>query len=341
MLVEAHRTGSLCASLSLDVWRGFACSSGETSRRRRPPCARGSTRSSCGVGAVARPTPSPRRFWPGRSSSAATCRVRDELSGAGEVPIRTASGANWWRRSELELLIAEGRNEEAVGCADEYAAHLGRRTNPAFGHWRSLKAVALDRLGRREEAIALVREELDPARRWGARGTVGRSLRVIGELERANGLGHLEEAVGALEGTPARLEQAKVLCLARYQPTARSPPERRPRAPAPRVRARRGLRRRPACRARPLRDLRERGASPVDGAHRRSVAHAERAASRRPGRRGRKRPRHRPSAVCHAEDRRDTPHPGLPQARRRLAAGAGSGPRAGRLARADALRSLR
>ena len=211
MRIEAHRTGSLFASLSLDLWRGFALL-----QRGDLVEAEASLRE--GIDKV--------ELW-GAGGGAANAFAaaflaralveRGDLPGArralgrGGDPHPHSIGANWWRRSELELLIAEGRNEEAVRGADEYTAHLGRRTNPAFGPWRSLKAVALDRLGRREEAIALAREELDPARRWGAPGTVGRSLRILAELERANGLGHLEEAVGALEGTPARLEQAKVL----------------------------------------------------------------------------------------------------------------------------------
>ena len=92
MLVEAHRTGSLFASLSLDLWRGFALLQRGDLAEAEASCARGSKKSSCGVGAVARPTPSPRRFWLGCSSSAATSRVQEELSGGGEIPIRTASG---------------------------------------------------------------------------------------------------------------------------------------------------------------------------------------------------------------------------------------------------------
>jgi DNA-binding CsgD family transcriptional regulator len=86
--------------------------------------------------------------------------------------------------------------------------------NPAAGPWRSLEAQALDRLGRREEALAVAEEELALARAWGAPWTVGRALRVLGTLRRADGLDLLEEAVQVLEGSPARLEHAKALAAA-------------------------------------------------------------------------------------------------------------------------------
>ena len=48
--------------------------------------------------------------------------------------------------------------------------------------WRSGKAIALARLGRREEALPLMEEELELARRKGAPGTLGPTLRMAGEL---------------------------------------------------------------------------------------------------------------------------------------------------------------
>jgi DNA-binding CsgD family transcriptional regulator len=75
--------------------------------------------------------------------------------------------------------------------------------------WRSLKAQALDALDRREEAVALADEELQIAHAWGSPGTVGRSLRILGTIEREDGLGHLEEACAVLEHSTVRLESAK------------------------------------------------------------------------------------------------------------------------------------
>jgi DNA-binding CsgD family transcriptional regulator len=91
------------------------------------------------------------------------------------------------------------------------AARYAWITNPAVSPWRSLKAEALARLGRRDQAAALAAEELELARRWGAPGALGRALRVAGTLEGDAGLPRLEEAVGVLEGSIARLEHAKAL----------------------------------------------------------------------------------------------------------------------------------
>ncbi|MGH3012109.1 MAG: helix-turn-helix transcriptional regulator, partial [Gaiellaceae bacterium] len=72
-------------------------------------------------------------------------------------------------------------------------------------------ALALDGLGRRDEALALAQEDLELASQWGAPGTMSRSLRVLGTLEREDGLEHLRRAVAVVAGSPARLEHAKAL----------------------------------------------------------------------------------------------------------------------------------
>ncbi|HEU4970607.1 MAG TPA: helix-turn-helix transcriptional regulator, partial [Gaiellaceae bacterium] len=94
--------------------------------------------------------------------------------------------------------------------------------------WRSLKAQALERLGRYDEAVALAGEELEIARGWGSPGTVGRSLRVLGSIRRKDGIEQLEEACALLEEAPARLEQAKALAsLGAAMRRARKPTEAR------------------------------------------------------------------------------------------------------------------
>jgi DNA-binding CsgD family transcriptional regulator len=114
-------------------------------------------------------------------------------------------------RAHMRVLLAEGRAEEALDFADVFEHHAGWRRHPRYVPWRSLKAQALDRLGRQDEAVDLAAEELAVARDWGTPGTVGRSLRVLGAIERDQGLEHLREACALLERTPARLEQAKAL----------------------------------------------------------------------------------------------------------------------------------
>ena len=88
--------------------------------------------------------------------------------------------------------------------------------------------MALAGLDRHNEALPLVEVELKRARAWGAPGTVARTLRVLGTLERAEGLPRLEEAVELVAGSPARLEYAKaLLALGRALQLAQRPTEAR------------------------------------------------------------------------------------------------------------------
>ena len=114
-------------------------------------------------------------------------------------------------RARMRLLLAEGRFDVALRHADIFRASAGWRCHPRYVPWRSLKAQALDRLGRQSDAVDLAAEELHFARAWGSPGTVGRTLRVLGTIEREDGLDHLEEACALLARAPARLERAKAL----------------------------------------------------------------------------------------------------------------------------------
>jgi DNA-binding CsgD family transcriptional regulator len=78
--------------------------------------------------------------------------------------------------------------------------------------WRAYAAPALASLGEEERAAELAREQIDLARRVGARCALGRALRTGGlAIAGEAGLELLEEAVGVLEATPARLELAHAL----------------------------------------------------------------------------------------------------------------------------------
>jgi DNA-binding CsgD family transcriptional regulator len=114
-------------------------------------------------------------------------------------------------RAETELLLAEARWDEALSAADEYHSRLREIDNPAWAPWRSLKALALESLGRPDEALALLDEELQAARRWGAPGALARTLRLLGVCRRDEGHELLREAVAVAEASPARLEYAKAL----------------------------------------------------------------------------------------------------------------------------------
>jgi DNA-binding CsgD family transcriptional regulator len=118
-----------------------------------------------------------------------------------------------WLGREIELLLAEHSYELATRAADKYAQRFDHLfPNPMDVPWRSLKALALDQLGRRDEARDLAQAELELARGWGSPATVARTLRTVGCLEGGPAaVATLEEAVALVEHSPARLEHARSL----------------------------------------------------------------------------------------------------------------------------------
>jgi DNA-binding NarL/FixJ family response regulator len=137
--------------------------------------------------------------------------ARAVLMTTGPEAGENSEGSRYWRAARLALLVAEGRDAEAVDAYEEFERHHAHVRLPTAEHARSTVARALDRLGRRDEAIALAEAELADARRWGAPGTVGPALRALGLLRREDGVELLEESVAVLERSQARLELARSL----------------------------------------------------------------------------------------------------------------------------------
>ncbi|HEX2233788.1 MAG TPA: LuxR C-terminal-related transcriptional regulator, partial [Thermoleophilaceae bacterium] len=214
-IADAHRRGSLFGALGVHLWQGYA-----HLRWGELPEAEQLLRTAIGESEL---------WGSGQRGStvggyenaflASTLVERGDIPGAREVIDRQGplseemvdDGANFMRWSTMEVLLAEGRPEEALTVGDEYERTAAHILCPGWAAWRSLKAEALDRLDRREEAIALAEEELELSRRWGAPGTVGRTLVTLGTLKRDEGLEHLEEAVEVLERSSAKLAHAKAL----------------------------------------------------------------------------------------------------------------------------------
>ena len=118
-----------------------------------------------------------------------------------------------------QFLIARGRLRIAQGDVREGVADLmwcGQRLEaydlPWPSHWKAFAAPALASLGESQTAARLAREHLAIARRVGAPGALGLSLRSAGlAIGGDEGLAMLEEAVSILERSSARLELAHAL----------------------------------------------------------------------------------------------------------------------------------
>lgn len=130
-----------------------------------------------------------------------------ELGRDGGATSRSDAGCAW-QHAWIVLLLAERRFEEAVAAAEECGRRFAAHGCVADAPWRSYMGFALHRLGRDDEAEAIVLEELELAREWGAPGTVGRTLRTLGRARGEAGIADLEESVRLLAGSEARLEHA-------------------------------------------------------------------------------------------------------------------------------------
>jgi len=112
------------------------------------------------------------------------------------------------------LRIAQGQTAEGIARLRECGRRLegyGAR-NPALVPWRADLAIALAAAGEAEEARALAREEIALAQAFAVPREHGIALRAAGLVESGDaGIELLGEAVGVLEGTPARLEHARAL----------------------------------------------------------------------------------------------------------------------------------
>jgi DNA-binding CsgD family transcriptional regulator len=136
--------------------------------------------------------------------------VLGRVAESAEPPFFTA-----WR------VMAEGRlaarRGAYAGALDAFLA-VGRLhgelliVNPAVLPWRSEAALAAQHLGQREQAHALVDEELRLAERFGAPRAIGVARRAAGLLARGDdAIDLLRLAVCALEGCGAQVEHAGAL----------------------------------------------------------------------------------------------------------------------------------
>jgi DNA-binding CsgD family transcriptional regulator len=131
---------------------------------------------------------------------------------AGEVADRPPFG--WLLASRCRLRLAQDRLEEAR--ADFLRGEVLHKRLAALHavhpDWRAYGAIALARLGQRDEAEEVAGRQLERARVFGAPRALGTALRAAAAVSGGEaGLAHLEEAVAALEGSSATLVLAQAL----------------------------------------------------------------------------------------------------------------------------------
>jgi DNA-binding CsgD family transcriptional regulator len=224
----AHRRGSLLGVLSVNLWsartlmwRGDLREAQERLEAANEQFAEwGRTRS--------RETYSPALL-------AAVRLRRGDVAGArailetGQAEDDGSDGFAELVRARTELALEEGRFEEALRLTlRQEQQDAAMSSFPGWQPWRSLRARAVAGLGRTDEAVSLMREELELVRRFGAPGAVGRSLLVLGLVDPDDGAAHLREAIELLERSTARYELALAqAALGTWLRLARQPTEAR------------------------------------------------------------------------------------------------------------------
>jgi DNA-binding CsgD family transcriptional regulator len=208
----AYRRGSILGALTVGMWRGVTLAyRGELREAEELLDGVRDDFATWGL------THSSQTYVPGFLGL--TKVLRGDLAGASALLAanrlehdRRGDGERHLLRAHAELALAEGRFDEALTLANDLGGRHSFVRMPAWAMWRALKARALDGLGQTEEALELAREDLAHAQRFGSAGVIGAALRLVGTLERDEGIAHLREAVELLERSVAKLELAHALC---------------------------------------------------------------------------------------------------------------------------------
>ncbi len=139
------------------------------------------------------------------------------LLGAAPDDARHGDGGRLLRLVSAGMLVGDGRFVEALAALDDIRDPVGV-VNPAFNPWRRVRAAALAGLGRADEALPLVEEEVALLRAWGAPSALGLSLTDLGRTTGRRE--HFVESVALLENTDAAyvLSRAR-LALAEHPDT--------------------------------------------------------------------------------------------------------------------------
>lgn len=120
-----------------------------------------------------------------------------------------------WRVGRGELLLGRGEVdaglEELLAAGEILEERLGIH-NPAAVDWRASAAIASLRAGHRSQARRLAEKDLERARRFGSRRTLGTALRVAGIVSGSEqGIELALQSIAVLERSPSRLELCRAL----------------------------------------------------------------------------------------------------------------------------------
>jgi DNA-binding NarL/FixJ family response regulator len=124
---------------------------------------------------------------------------------------RLGDGARLYGEADAKVLYQEGRHAESLAALDDVIDVMVYVRNPVWRPWRSLRSHPLNGLGRTAEAVALLEEELALVRTWGAKSTIGRTLRMLAEMrdDRDVAMAELTESIELLSNTGAKLQLAR------------------------------------------------------------------------------------------------------------------------------------
>ncbi len=203
----AHRSGNLFAALATHLWLGFAQWHRGDLRAGLQSLVQGSEQNlawslhSVGQMYV---EPFSVHLLLDRGHAA---EAREVLELARDTP-RIGDPVRLFLEAESRLLLHEGRYDESLAVLDRAEPLMSVVRNPVWRPQRWLRARTLHAMGRDEEALDLLAEELDAARRWGTNGLVGRTLLLRGQVEGARGEATVREALALLEDSERRLDVA-------------------------------------------------------------------------------------------------------------------------------------
>ena len=213
---RAHARGSLFMALSVSVWEGYwHWRRGELNEALE--CLTAALDQDRMWGGSGIGEPYTRSFQIGCHLDRGDVAAARQIADAALKGPAVGEGGRLLQHALARLLAVEGRSAEALAALDAIPMPVPVR-NPAWNPWLTTAAIALDRLGRTDEAVSFMQEEVARLRRWGAPSYLGTALCRLGELRGEDGLADMREAVQVLTPSYAAVELARARCMLGNRP---------------------------------------------------------------------------------------------------------------------------